>query len=88
MDTPAESEATEQPSTIQWRGLTFTVPPSDDWSVEALRAFEDGRAATAVSLVVGKAEWAAFEATRPKIRDFKALADEFARVAGFEDSGE
>ncbi|MDH6705405.1 hypothetical protein P3T27_002115 [Kitasatospora sp. MAA19] len=66
-----EAEATETPTTFEHAGLTFTVPPPLDLPLDLLDAESEMEA---VRLIVGDEVWTKYRATRPTIRDFRALA--------------
>lgn len=89
MTTPVQNEA-ENVETVQISHgtLTFTIPTDvGDWDVDALEAFEDGKAAAAVRAVLGPKQWAEFKKTKPKTRDLAAVSDAIAAAMGFETSG-
>lgn len=93
---PAEAETIGEDVTIDWDGVTLTLPATaDDWDLDAVEAFEQGKVATALGLLAGEAGWTAAKATyqringrRPKLRDLESLGDAIARVYGFTDAGE
>ncbi|MFJ9771818.1 hypothetical protein ACIRVF_11290 [Kitasatospora sp. NPDC101157] len=68
----AKAEATDEPTTFEHAGITFSVPAPLDMPLEILEAESE---VEAVRLIVGEETWAAYRATRPTIRDFQALAD-------------
>ena len=83
-----EAEGVEEVS-VSWRDLTFTFPAdTDDWPVEALEAFEQGKAATAIRALAGPKAWVEFKKRNPRVRDMSDVFKDFARAAGFSDAGE
>lgn len=81
----AEGDAT---AVVKWRGHEFTVAlDADDWPVELLVAFEDGRVAAAVRAALGPAQWSTFMRTKPRTRDLSELYDALATALGLDDSG-
>jgi len=62
------------PATITFthEDITYTIPPAEDWSVDALEAYEDGKLATLLREILGDS-WVAFKATKPKVSDLAAL---------------
>lgn len=88
----------EKPETIEveWEGLTLTLPATaEDWSVDALEAFENGKAVAAIRGVFGTGAYdklrTDFEKTHGrdlKVRDLSGLLDVIAREYGFAGSGE
>lgn len=86
----AEVEQAEQThATVTHNGLEFTIPLSRmDWTVDAIEALEDGKAATIIRELVQPAQWAAFKATRPTGRDLAKVSNLIAVKLGFADVGE
>ncbi|WP_382465722.1 hypothetical protein ACFIN9_24720 [Streptomyces noursei] len=80
----AEAEAEAGPTTFEHRGITFEVPNALDMPLELLEAEDE---LTAVRLIVGDEQWAAYKATRPTIREFGEFADLVAKASGQGDSG-
>ena len=87
--TAAQIEAEGIPTTdVEWRGLTFTVPTDpDDWSVEAVQAFERGRNFVGLETVLGPKQWAEFMKTKPRKRDGMDVFDAIAASLGLDNSG-
>jgi len=94
---PARAEV-DRPETIEveWEGLKLTLPPSpEDWSADALEAFETGKAVAAIRGVFGSAEYDRIRADfakahgrELKVRDLSGLLDVIAREYGFGGTGE
>lgn len=74
---------------VKWRAHTFTalVKDPDDWPVEVTMAFEEGKAATGVRLMLGKEQWAELMKDKPRNRDLGELFDAIAETFGLETSG-
>lgn len=82
-----ESEGEEYVD-IDWNDLQFEVlADPDDWPVSATIAFEEGKAATAVRLLLGPEQWAEFQATNPKNKDLGSLFQTIASDLGLGDQG-
>lgn len=77
-------------TSVDWRGRTFTFPADvEDWPADAVEAFENGRAMTAVHGVLGEAQWAAVKkVSRGTVRDVSELFELLAKAAGFDEAGE
>ena len=74
---------------VPWRAHTFTVPTdADDWTVETTLAFEEGKAASGVRLMLGDRQWAELIKDRPRNRDLADLFDTIAKALGLESAGE
>lgn len=82
--------------TVDWDGVAVAIPAAiEDWDVEALEAFETGRAIRALRLLLGDeqherilAAWAQRTGRRAKLGDLVRLFDGIARAYGFSDAGE
>ena len=85
-----KAEATgAREASFDWRGHTFTVPlHRDDWSVDMLESFEEGKAVGAVRGALGPAQWRVVKGMNLKVRDLNDLADKIAAALGFNDAGE
>jgi hypothetical protein len=75
---------------VKWRGHTFTalVKDPEDWPVELTLAFEEGKPASGIRLMLGKQQWDELMATRPRNRDLGDLFDVIAATFGLKTSGE
>jgi len=68
--------------------LTFTIPSDvDDLDGEFLRHAFDGDSYRMVQTILDEKQFARFKATKPKVRDYKILADAVAEALGLGDSG-
>lgn len=88
--TPAQREAEGDTTvTIEHEGHTFTMPADPlDWPVKAMRAFEDGKAFTAIQALIGDRRYVALGMDDWPARKATALFEKFAQAAGLADSGE
>lgn len=83
----AEAEGLEVHQ-IEWRGHTYTIPRDvDDWPIEALEAFEYGRATAATRALLGPQQWHRFKLQGGRVRDLNDFAAKVAELAGFENLG-
>lgn len=74
---------------IKWNEHSFSIPGEvNDWPVEVTVAYEDGKAATALKLLLGDGQWAEFMKTKPTNRDLGELFNAIAVELGFESAGE
>lgn len=73
---------------LPWREFEFTIAATaDDWPVEATLAFEQGKAATGVQVILGDEQWAALLKSKPTNRDLSDLFDSIAKANGLRSSG-
>jgi len=83
-----DAEAVETVEVV-WRDHTFTIDADpDDWPVEVMLAFEEGKAAVGVRGILGAKQWADLMKTKPRSRDLGDLFDAVAKAIGFEGAGE
>jgi hypothetical protein len=96
-DIPAVQAEAEDATTItvDWLGVPVVLPAKpDDWDLDAMEAFEQGKAVTAVRGVLGKGYESTVEAfkkthgRKPQVRDLESLMQGFAEAYGFESPGE
>ncbi|MGW6597909.1 hypothetical protein [Streptomyces sp. NPDC055036] len=78
--TSAAAEATGEKLTFEHQGIIFSVSADPlDFPLEVLRTDDE---LDAISLILGKAQWAKYMETNPTIRDFGALAEKLSEVQG------
>lgn len=90
---PAQVEAEGiETLTISWADLTITLPASsEDWDFEAMEAYEAGKLARAVGLLLGdegftglKREFTKKHGRKLLVRDFGELVEVIGRAYGWE----
>ena len=69
----AQSEAIGSVCVVEYDGETYAVPPTSDWDVEALEAFEAGRVVALVTALLGAEQWAKFKAKGRKVSELAEL---------------
>lgn len=72
--TPVKAEAIGTPVQFEYDGDTYAVAPANEWDLDVLEAFEEGRILATVRSLLGEAQWKTF---RAKPRNVQALADLF-----------
>lgn len=72
---------------VAFRGDTFVVPVIDEWTIEALEAFENGKGVQLLKQLLGQKQWARFRRSYGKKKDVDDLAEAIAEAGGFETSG-
>ena len=83
-----EAEGVELVSVV-CNGVAVAFPADpDEWPLESLMAFEDGKVGTALRAAMGAEQWAAVMKTKPVKRDLVVLYKSLAETLGFESSGE
>lgn len=64
---------TEALTSFTFDEVDYSVPPADEWSVDAIEAFEDGKIATLIREILGAEQWATFKEKPRTIKDLNAL---------------
>ena len=77
---PTASAADPVFATFTFEGAKYTIPEADEWSLDALEAYEDGKVATLIREILGAAQWATFKSKPRTVADLTALF-EAAQVA-------
>ena len=73
---------------IEYRGRTYYVPADqDEWSIDAMEAFERNLMFAGVGALLGPRQWAEFKARHNNRKAFREFLDEVADVFGFETAG-
>ncbi|WP_213452895.1 hypothetical protein [Rhizomonospora bruguierae] len=87
--TAAQREAEgETTVTIEWEGHEFVVPTDpEDWPTGAMRAFEDGKAFTAIRALIGAKRYDRLGIDSWPNRKTTGLFEKFAEAAGLDDAG-
>lgn len=90
MDTPpVEIEATQATVEVKYEGQVYLFPSSlDDADGGVIDAIDDMKLSHALRELLSSADWAAFKATKPKVRDYAGLFDAYARAIGLGSVGE
>lgn len=73
---------TAKTATFDYDGVTYTVPDADEWSLDALEAYEDGKVATLIREILGSAQWATFKSKPRKIADLNGLFEAAQEALG------
>lgn len=80
--TPAAAEALREMIPFTARGVDFELTPSDEWDFEAIEAFEAGKVATFLRLILGEEQYNAFKATKPKVGDIDEFVTDLQKALG------
>jgi hypothetical protein len=80
----AAAEALGEKIPFHARGVDFELAPSSEWDFDAIEAFEEGRIATFLKLILGAKQYAAFKATKPKVGDVDAFVLDLQKALGIE----
>lgn len=79
----------DKPLTITHQKKTYRLPNTlQDWDIDAIEAFEDGRLTPAIRGILGAEQWKAFKATGAKFGDLESISQKIAKAYGFDTAGE
>lgn len=80
----AAAEAMGDKIPFHSRGVDFALTPSSEWDFEALEAYEEGKIALFLRLILGNAQYAAFKATKPKVGEVNEFVEDLQKALGIE----
>ena len=83
----AADEAQAKPVPFILRGEHFTLPPAQDWPIEAQIALSQENLGDGLRLMIGDDEWDRFLSVRPTMAEVQALFQHVAKVSGVGDLG-
>lgn len=73
---------------IEYRNHTYIVSADqDDWTIDALEAFERNHVIAGVRELLGPEQWAKFKSRHNNRRAFRGFLDEVSEVFGFGTTG-
>lgn len=78
----ARTAAQGRKVTLTFDGKTYTVSPPEEWDLDTLENFEDGKVIAATRAILGERQWATFKSVPRKIADVGELMDAIAKAAG------
>lgn len=79
---PTAAEALDNKIPFTYNGVDYLLAPSADWDYEALEAYEQGKIATFLRMILGEAQHDAFKATKPKVSDVNAFSLAIQKALG------
>ncbi len=69
--------------TAEFRGKKFILPKDvNDWSLDVMEAFEDGKMVTVIRGLLGDKQWAEIKAMDLKTSDFAELTESVLKAMG------
>lgn len=85
----AETEATAAETVqVTYADQSYTFPASlEDADGDVLDAIDNQKLSHALKGLLDEKQWAAFKATKPKVRDYAGLFEEYAKVIGLGSAG-
>jgi len=79
---PVKAEALNEDVTFEYEGDTYTIPSTDEWPLEVLEAFEEGRVVSLLKAILGEEQWTEFKATNPKVKHLNAFVSAIQEATG------
>jgi hypothetical protein len=73
-----KNDAEGTPTTIEFNGANYDVPPAEDWDIDVLEAIDDQRLTHALKALLGEDQYATFRKGNRKVSDL----GKFFEVAG------
>lgn len=67
---------------VEFEGETYSIPPAEEWSLDVLEAFEDGKVATMVRSLVGPAQYATFRSVPRTTKDLGRFVEAIQGALG------
>lgn len=88
--TTAQTEATAGGTAdLDYGGHTYTVPATtDEWAIDTMEAFEDGKAVAAARAILGRKQFAEFKQRHNTLKQFNEFCDLLSVQYGFKSAGE
>lgn len=78
----AKTEAFAGETIFSHDGNEYIVPPANDWSLDSLEAYEDGRMVTFLRELMGAEQWAKFKEKPRKAKDVEELSNALMEATG------
>lgn len=86
----ADVDARLDSKVVEWRGEKFSIPAQiEDWPADAVLAFEEQKAMTAMKLILGPEQWETLRRiSSGTVGEVSEVFELTAKAAGFESPGE
>jgi hypothetical protein len=79
---PTAAEALGEKIPFSFGGVDYLIATTAEWPFEALEAFEEGKIATFLRLILGDEQLAAFKSTRPTVATTGELSQAIQKAVG------
>lgn len=76
------TDATDKPITVTWKGKTYRIVPSAEWDIETLEAMEDGKMTHMLRGMLANDGYARLRETKPLIADLNDLFEKIQKAVG------
>lgn len=78
----AEAKSSATPLSVEHRGQTFELVPTDEWGMDVLEAVEDGKLTGILRGILKGDGYARLKALSPKITELTEFADNAMKALG------
>jgi hypothetical protein len=76
------TDITDKPITVTWKGKTYRVVPSAEWTIETLEAMEDGKMTHMLRGMLAGDGYTRLRETKPLISDLQDLFEKIQKALG------
>lgn len=70
---PAKAEATGAEILFEYDGESYVIPPAQEWDLDVLESYEDGKIASTCRALLGVEQWATFKTKRRTVSSLEEL---------------
>ncbi|MGH3878068.1 MAG: hypothetical protein ACRDSK_13645 [Actinophytocola sp.] len=68
-----KAEALAEGADVEFDGETYTIPPYEEWDIDALEAMDDQRYTVAIRGIIGDDQYSTFRSRHSKIGELEAF---------------
>lgn len=76
------TEATDKPITVTWKGKTYRIIPSAEWDIETIEAMEDGKMTHMLRGMLADGGYARLRETKPLLADLTDFFEKAQKALG------
>jgi hypothetical protein len=80
--TPAAHEALAEGIPFTYGDHDYIITPSSEWDLDALEAFENGKLATFLRLVLGEEQYSVYKQKHPKVGELEPFVVSLQKALG------
>ncbi|QDF14187.1 tail assembly chaperone [Microbacterium phage GardenState] len=79
---PIAAEALSLNIAFVFEGREYSAPPTSEWSIDALEAFENGRILAMLRLILSDEDFSAFRSRHNKVAELNAFITAMQKAQG------
>jgi hypothetical protein len=77
------SEATGSSVEVEFDGVTYAIPTPEEWSIDVLEAFEEGKVTAVVKAMIGEDQYASWKSGKSrKVSDLTEFFEVIQKALG------